>query len=56
MSATVSRNTYFMREQARDKVHKIMHERGAEPLLVSAFWLALGLLLVAVNIVTITPS
>ena len=57
MSPTCTKNSYIMRDQARDTVHKIMHERRAEPLLTHPSWLALGLLLVAVNIVTITaPS
>ena len=54
MPRTTSQNSYIMRDQARDTVHQIMHERGAETLLTSRSWLAFALLLVAFNIVTIT--
>jgi hypothetical protein len=49
-----SQNSYIMRDQARDTVHQIMHERCAETLLTSPSWLAFVLLLVAFNIITIT--
>jgi hypothetical protein len=54
MSAGTSHNTYIMRDQARDTVCKIMHEQSPETLVRHPSWLALGLLLVAVNIVTVT--
>ena len=54
MSPSSSKNSYIMCDQARDTVQKIMHERRAEPLLSHPSWLALGLLLIALNIVTIT--
>jgi hypothetical protein len=54
VSPKTSRNTYIMRDQARDTVHQIMHERCAEARLSSPSWLAFALLLVAFNIVTIT--
>ena len=54
MSPTSSQNTYVMRDQARDTVHKIMRDRHPDPLLTYPSWLAFGLLLVAFNIVTIT--
>ena len=54
MSPIPSQNSYIMRDQARDTVRKIMRERPSETLVAHPSWLALGLLLVAVNIVTIT--
>lgn len=54
MPSIPSRNSYIMRDQAHDTVQKIMHERRPDPLITHPSWLALGLLLVAFNIVTIT--
>jgi hypothetical protein len=54
MPPKTSQNSYIMRDQARDTVHQIMHERCAETLLTSPSWLAFALLLVAFNIITIT--
>ena len=47
-------NSYIMRDQARDTVRQIMHERCAETRLTAPSWLAFALLVVAFNIVTIT--
>jgi hypothetical protein len=43
-----------MRDQARDTVREIMHERRPEGSFASPSWLAFGLLLVAFNIITVT--
>ena len=49
-----SQKSYVMCDQARNTVQQIMHERRRETLLPHPSWLALGLLLVAFNIVTVT--
>ena len=48
------RNTYVMRDQAHNTVQNIMREKRTDALITHPSWLALGLLLVAVNIVTVT--
>ena len=54
MPPSTSQTSYIMYDQARDKVHGIMQEQRAETLITHPSWLAFGLLLVAINIVTIT--
>ena len=54
MSPIASQNTYIMREQSRNTVQKIMQEQSTDTLVSHPSWLALGLLFVAFNIVTIT--
>ena len=54
MSPIASKSTYIMRDQSRDKVHKIMQDQRTGTLISHPSWLALGLLFLALNIVTIT--
>lgn len=56
----MSDTTYVMRDQARDTVHEIMRGPGGPipgSLLQQPSWLALGLLVVALNILALaTPA
>ena len=49
-----SQPSYIMRDQAHDKVRRIMREQRSETPFVYHSWLAFGLLLVAFNIITLT--
>lgn len=47
---------YVMFDQTRDKVARIMGERAASDLVARPSWLALGLLVVAFNIIAATSA